>query len=311
MIGKAAAADPLVPVRPRLRKPRFGVIIGRRRRAVAPSEGAERLLAGAQAGLGARPAALEPEPQIGAQPQRRLNPLRLADGVAVTVAYVPPASIAAAVVERRLAVELEIDEAVEAAEGAQQDVLGDAVARCADVPMRARPRPARSRSGARRAPRASRSACPMSFPGSWCPAGSGGRQGPFGPAGPRETAPPAGRGSPRRRSARPSVAATATRRSRSARRARRLHSPRAARNRQSAETSFRLGESHGPGRRRSAAPAPRGDCTSSPRAGFWTRRAALTSRDAYVTPETGPEPPARSGLESKSTRVGQRMLPVQ
>ena len=49
----------------------------------------------------------------------------------------PPASIAAAVVERRLAVELEIDEAVEAAEGAQQDVLGDAVARCADVPMRA------------------------------------------------------------------------------------------------------------------------------------------------------------------------------
>src|SRR5512133_3230953 len=118
MIGKAAAVDPLVPVGPRYRKPRLGVIIGRRRRAVAPSEGAERLLAGAQSSLGARLAALKPEPQIGAQPQRRLNPLRLADGVAVTVAYVPPASIAAAVVERRLAVELEIDEAVEAAEGA-------------------------------------------------------------------------------------------------------------------------------------------------------------------------------------------------
>src|SRR6185437_3164860 len=115
----------------------FGVVIGRRGRAIAPSEGAERLLAGAQAGLGARPAALEPEPQIGTQPQRRLNALRLADGVAVTVAYVPPASIAAAVVERRLAVEFEIDEAVEASEGTQQDVLGDAVARCADVPMRA------------------------------------------------------------------------------------------------------------------------------------------------------------------------------
>ena len=74
MIGKAAAVDPLVPVGPRFRKPRFGVIIGRRRHAVTPSEGAERLLAGAQAGLGARPAALKPEPHIGAQPQRRLNP---------------------------------------------------------------------------------------------------------------------------------------------------------------------------------------------------------------------------------------------
>jgi hypothetical protein len=100
MIGKAAAVDPLVPVGARFRKPGFGVVIGRRRRAIAPSEGAERLLASAQAGLGARPAALEPEPQICAQPQRRLNALRLADCVAVAVAYVPPAPAAAAFVKR-------------------------------------------------------------------------------------------------------------------------------------------------------------------------------------------------------------------
>jgi hypothetical protein len=103
----------------------------------------------------------------------------------------------------------------------------------------------------------------MSFPGSWCQAGSGGRPGPSGPAGPRETAPHAGRGSPRRRSALPFVAATAIRRSRSAQRARKLHSPTAARNRQSAGTSFHVGESRGPGLRPSATRAPPGDCTSS------------------------------------------------
>ena len=53
MIGKAAPVDPLVPVGPRFRKPRYCVVIGRRWRAVAPSEGAERLLPGAQAGFSA------------------------------------------------------------------------------------------------------------------------------------------------------------------------------------------------------------------------------------------------------------------
>src|SRR4029077_1268517 len=96
----------------------------------------ERLLPGAQAGFSARPSALKPEPHVGAQPQRRLNPLRLADGVAVTVTYAPPASSAAAVVERRLAVELDVDEAVEAAEGAQQDGLSDGVPGCAPVRVR-------------------------------------------------------------------------------------------------------------------------------------------------------------------------------
>ena len=205
---------------------------------------------------------LEPQAQIGAQPQRQLDPVGLADGVPIGLADVPPRPLAAPVVESGLAVDFEVDEAVEAAEDAKQDVLGLPVARGADVPVASgRRRDARARSATRRAPRATRWACPRSSPGSWFPAGSDGRQAPSGPPAPRGTVPRDGRGSPRRRPARPSAAATSTRRSRSAPRAHRPRSRTAGRSPRSVETDFRQAECHGPARRRSAAPAPRGDCT--------------------------------------------------
>ena len=188
MIGKAAAVDPLVPVGPRFRKPRFGVIDrspaaggrsirGRRTPARRRAGWSRRAPCRPRTRAADRCAAAAPAQSPAPRRRRRRTRRRRA------------ASFHCCGRSRtRLAVELEIDEAVEAAEGAQQDVLGDAVARCADDTDASGPRRPRSRSGARRAPRASRSACPMSFPGSSCPAGSGGRPGPSGPADPRGTA---------------------------------------------------------------------------------------------------------------------------
>ena len=84
-----------------------------------------------------RSPALEPQAQIGAQAQRRLDPVGLADSVPIRLSDVPPRPLPAPVVESGLAVDLDVDEAVEAAEDAEQDVLGLPVARGADIPLRA------------------------------------------------------------------------------------------------------------------------------------------------------------------------------
>src|SRR5690606_10608967 len=118
--GEAAARDPLVPVAARLRQLLARLLPRRGRQVVAPAERAEAHLALAHARLGAGARPLEAEPQVGAQAQLEPLPLGRADAVAVPLAGVLPRAAAAAVVERRLAVELDVDEAVEAPEHPQQ-----------------------------------------------------------------------------------------------------------------------------------------------------------------------------------------------
>ena len=210
---------------------------------------------------------LESQAQICAQAQRQLASVCLADGVPIRVVDVPPRPPVASIVKGGFAIDLEVDEAVQAAEDAKQDVLGRLVARGADIAAaRGRRRDARVRSAARLAPRATRWACPTSSPRSWSRAGSDARQEPSGPPAPRESGPRGGRESPRRRSGRPSAAATATRRSRPALRARRPRSRTAGHSRRSAGTGFRREGCRGPGRHRSAPPAPLGEGTSPTRA---------------------------------------------
>ena len=145
----------------------------------------------------------------------------------------------AAVVEHRLAEQLDLDRAVEALDRAHEHVVGVVVGRRARVRgRRARlalaPRADRS---ARRARPPSRSRSARSSRARWCPARSGGR-----PARPSRTARAGsrrrrGRGSPRTRSASQSAAGTATRRCRRGRPARPCGSRRGRRSRRSAGTA--------------------------------------------------------------------------
>src|SRR5215207_3176119 len=137
VIREATAACPLVPEGPRLGQPDLRLVIRRRRGVIAPAERAERGFARAHGGLRSRAMPLESHAQIGAKAQRRLDPLCLADGVPIRLSDVPPRSRAAAIVECGLAVDLDVDETVQAAEDAEQDVLGLTVARRADIPLRA------------------------------------------------------------------------------------------------------------------------------------------------------------------------------
>ena len=103
---------------------------------LAPTESAEGVLACAHAGLRASSWSLESQAQIGAQAQGRVDSLAVADRVPVRVADVPPCPLRAPIVERRCTVDLQIDEAVQAVEDAEQDMLGLAVARGPDISVR-------------------------------------------------------------------------------------------------------------------------------------------------------------------------------
>ena len=72
VVGEGAAADPLVPEVAGPGQPLMRVGEGLRRRAVAPRQRAEHLLAGPQPAPGDRPRPLEAQVQVGGQPDLRL-----------------------------------------------------------------------------------------------------------------------------------------------------------------------------------------------------------------------------------------------
>jgi hypothetical protein len=72
MVGEAAARDPLVPEVPGSGQPLVGLGERLRRRAIARGERAENLLAGLQPLPGRRARTLEPQVQVGRQPDLRL-----------------------------------------------------------------------------------------------------------------------------------------------------------------------------------------------------------------------------------------------
>ena len=103
----------------------------------AEGERDEGRVAVAQGRQGADARALEADAQVGRERQLRRPALGRRAGLAVAVADVLPGRVAAAVVEDRVALQLDLDRAVDAAHGAQQDVVGVVVGGGAAVRGRA------------------------------------------------------------------------------------------------------------------------------------------------------------------------------
>src|SRR5205809_1865747 len=149
VLGELAVVDPLAPevggaldALERLVHVRRGRMLGPELLAcrvlrARPSQRCVGALALAQRGGGVRAGALETDAQVRDQAQRDVAVAPSRDRFAVARARVLPFRRVAAVVERRLAVEAELDAAHHALGGAQQDVLGLVVGRRPAV--RARP----------------------------------------------------------------------------------------------------------------------------------------------------------------------------
>ena len=124
MVGERAVAEPLVPVVGGLDQAVVGLrvglragVLGERKRhegGVAVAQGRERSHAGA----------LEADPQVGRQRQLGRPAVGRRDGLVVALADVLPVRVAAPVVEDRVALQLDLDAAVDAADRAQQHVVG-------------------------------------------------------------------------------------------------------------------------------------------------------------------------------------------
>src|SRR4029079_12744800 len=118
----AGAAEPGAPEPGGGVDPRGRVVdVLRRRQALGPRQRAPGPLTGGQHVPRAHAVALDAEREVGAQPQREARP-RGVGGVTIAVEYVPVGR-RAAVVERRLAYELDLDLALDALDRAHQHVL--------------------------------------------------------------------------------------------------------------------------------------------------------------------------------------------
>jgi hypothetical protein len=123
VVGKAAAGEPPAPEVERCLQALLGVgaVVGAVE-AVSPAHGNEPLLAGGKRMPGARPVALDADPQVGDQPQDGLAVGRL--GGRPVVADHLPARRCAPVVEHRLAYRLDLDLALDALDQAHEHVIG-------------------------------------------------------------------------------------------------------------------------------------------------------------------------------------------
>src|SRR5205807_1699630 len=122
MVWKIAVVQPVTPELRRPVAPSYGVGDVRRGLALRPGESGENRVAGFQSGAGGCAVAFEAEAHVGGQLDPRVAPGRLGDTVSRT--RVRPGSSLAAVVENGLAVEAELNRAIHAMDGAEQDVLG-------------------------------------------------------------------------------------------------------------------------------------------------------------------------------------------
>ena len=133
VVGEVAVGEPLVPVVGGLDQPVVGVLVGLRAGMVGERERHERGVAVAERADRAHARALESDAQVGRQVQLGRPALRGRRRLAVAAAGVLPLRVAAAVVEDRVALQLDLDRAVDAADRAQQDVVGVVVGRRAAV----------------------------------------------------------------------------------------------------------------------------------------------------------------------------------
>ena len=138
VVGEVAVREPLVPEVGRVDEAVVGLVVGLRALVLGPRERDEGGVAVAQRRARPGPRALEAEAQVGRERDGEVA-RRLGAPDADVVARVPvgPLDVLAAVVEHRLAVHVHLDEAVDAAHRAQQDVVGVVVGRRPAVRVRA------------------------------------------------------------------------------------------------------------------------------------------------------------------------------
>ena len=244
MVRELAVGEPLVPVVGRLDEPRRRP----RRRSSGPAWSENASATNAVSPSCSVVSARTREPS---KPTRRSvvsvslvgQPSARGHGLAVAVADVLPLRVAAAVVEDRVALHLDLDRAVDAAHRAQQDVVGVVVRGRAAV---------RARALVGVVPRADQQHVADDQPAAVGPprgledhrarAGSGARRGPSCRPARAGTCPRRGPAARRTRSARRSAAGTSTRSRRSGRRARTSRSRRGSRSPRSAGTARRAGD---------------------------------------------------------------------
>ena len=141
VIGEVADVDPLPPALAGLPHLVGGLVVGLRDRMLGPGQRDEDVVALLHSGACPRLVALQSQPQVSGQAQRRMRVGVAAgpgDRLAVGLGRVLPRGGDAVVVESRLAVHHQLDRAAHTSHRAQQDVLGVPVHR--RTAMRARPR---------------------------------------------------------------------------------------------------------------------------------------------------------------------------
>ncbi len=136
MVGELSAREPLVPVVGGRDEHGVRLVVGRGGAVVVPRQRDERDIAIVHRRARGGAAPLEPEAQVGPEPQRLVEcvrPVDRRDGLPVTVALVLPGHAVLAVARPRIALERHLDRPVHAAQRAQQDVLGVVVGGRASV----------------------------------------------------------------------------------------------------------------------------------------------------------------------------------
>ena len=133
MVGKGAAGQPVLPVVGGPHHPAIRLLEGVRRRNLGPGERAEPGLALLDQGASRGPRSLEADPHVGGEGKLQVDSIGPGDPLVVPAVGVRPLRRLAAVVEHRLTVERQLDLAVDAADGAEQAVVGVVVGRCSAV----------------------------------------------------------------------------------------------------------------------------------------------------------------------------------
>ena len=137
MVRERAVGKPLVPVVGGLDQPVVGLLVALRPGVLGEGERDERRVTVVERGQGAHARAFEADAQVGRQHQLGGPAVGGRNRLGVSLADVVPLRVAAAVVEDRVALELDLHRAVDATDGAQQHVVGVVVRRRAAVRGRA------------------------------------------------------------------------------------------------------------------------------------------------------------------------------
>ena len=137
MIREGAPVEPVLPVVGGPDEAAVGLGEVLRRWVLAPVQRAVHPLPLLHPVARRRPSALEPEPQVGPELQLDGAALGTGNALVVTGAHVFPARGLAPVIERRVAIEHDLDLAVDAAHSPQQHVIGVVIGRGAPMGLRA------------------------------------------------------------------------------------------------------------------------------------------------------------------------------